>query len=336
MVDSTGGEAAGSVTNEEGSARPCRCCFDVLRQPQQPAADNRCPDQKRTTTGGWQGARAAGSGRTGGTHYKHLPRWYKRPPKGNRPSTGKLRWQSRRPGGVQQHRRQRAVGSTVTGRIPTAQYSKRKQQGVKGTCDRRRRAGRWETPCDCSDQARKGCSTDGCTGRRHQPGSVTPRVRLAPYIHQLPEPRRRIRAPTREHKRGFSPLPFSPAPPPPPAALARTPPPLHSLRPPWAGKGLADGPPHESARAHLCGGRLQRAAAVAVSRRAPTSSSGAAGEGTCSVALSAWSGRARLLTVEPPLAGPTRHPPTAPHSVSAPPPGSSLGSGLTAVTDGRC
>lgn len=87
MIDSTGGEAAGSVTNEESSGRPCRCCFDVPRQPQQPAAENRCPDQKRTTTGGWKGVRAAGSGRTGGTHTKRLPR-YKRPPTGNRPSTG--------------------------------------------------------------------------------------------------------------------------------------------------------------------------------------------------------------------------------------------------------
>lgn len=33
MIDSTGGEAAGSVTNEESSGRPCRCCFDVPRQP---------------------------------------------------------------------------------------------------------------------------------------------------------------------------------------------------------------------------------------------------------------------------------------------------------------
>lgn len=41
MIDSTGGEAAGSVTNEESSGRPCRCCFDVPRQPQQPAAENR-------------------------------------------------------------------------------------------------------------------------------------------------------------------------------------------------------------------------------------------------------------------------------------------------------
>lgn len=229
----------------------------------------------------------------------------------------KLRWQSRPPGRVQLHRRQRTVGSTVTGRMPTAQSSKREQQEVRGTCDRRRWPGRWETPCGCSDQARKGCSTDWCTGRRHQPSGVTPRLWLAPYMHQLPEPRRRIRAPTREHKRGLSPLPFPPTSPPPSSRSCSHPPTPHSFRCPWAGKGLADGPPHESARAHLCGGRLQRAAAVAVSRRAPTSSSGAAGEGTCSVALSAWSARARLLTVEPPLAGPTRHPPTAPHSVSA-------------------
>lgn len=114
----------------------------------------------------------------------------------------KLRWQSRPPGRVQLHRRQRTVGSTVTGRMPTAQSSKREQQEVRGTCDRRRWPGRWETPCGCSDQARKGCSTDWCTGRRHQPSGVTPRLWLAPYMHQLPEPRRRIRAPTREHKRG--------------------------------------------------------------------------------------------------------------------------------------
>lgn len=102
--------------------------------------------------------------------------------------------------------------------IPTAQHSKRKQQGVKGTCEQG--DGKRRAPCECSNQEQKGCSANGCTGRRHQTGSVTSSVWLAAYIHELPEPRRRIRAPTREHKRGLSLLPF---PPPPPAALARTP-----------------------------------------------------------------------------------------------------------------